>query len=394
MAKNTSPFPARRLILGALAVILCVAALVVAFMPSSGTQVSYPQFVSELQAGKVTQARIGDSQVSYWLEGDDQEYITDNPDYDGFKADLLLAGVEVEEESAQDTFLLVTDVLFYGVFFGVLIWGAYKALTFQRSTFKVVRRTGVSFADIAGMESLKRELTQVVDMMKNPQAYAARGIRPPRGVVLEGPPGNGKTLFAKALATECGVRFIATRGADFQSALMSLGARKIRSLFQTARKKRPCIVFIDEFDSIGERRNYAGTGVDKENNRIITTMLNEMDGFSTTDGVLVIAATNSYASLDGALVRPGRFDLKYTVGMPDAATRRELVRIYTKGRVLASNVTSELLVSWTAGLSCAAIEALLNEAQSLALLSESCVIDRDDVIRAAEKVQVHLKLQG
>ena len=153
-------------------------------------------------------------------------------------------------------------------------------------------------------------------------------------------------------------------------------------------------MFIDEFDSIGERRNYAGTGVDKENNRIITTMLNEMDGFSTTDGVLVIAATNSYASLDGALVRPGRFDLKYTVGMPDAATRRELVRIYTKGRVLASNVTSELLVSWTAGLSCAAIEALLNEAQSLALLSESCVIDRDDVIRAAEKVQVKLKLQG
>ena len=239
MAKNTSPFPARRLILGALAVILCVAALGVAFMPSSGTQVSYPQFVSELQAGKVTQARIGDSQVSYWLEGDDQEYITDNPGYDGFKADLLLAGVEVEEESAQDTFLLVTDVLFYGVFFGVLIWGVYKALTFQRSTFKVVRRTGVSFADIAGMESLKRELTQVVDMMKNPQAYAARGIRPPRGVVLEGPPGNGKTLFAKALATECGVRFIATRGADFQSALMSLGAMKIRSLFKIARKKRP-----------------------------------------------------------------------------------------------------------------------------------------------------------
>ena len=209
-----------------------------------------------------------------------------------------------------------------------------------------------------------------------------------------GIPGNGKTLFARALAQEAGVNFIATKGADFQSAMMSMGARKIRMLFSKGKRHRPCILFIDEFDSIGERRNYAGTGIDKENNRIITTMLNEMDGFSANNGLLVIAATNSYASLDPALIRPGRFDLKYTIGNPDAPTRAKLVQLYTKGKSLSSDVSADILIQSFDGLSCAAIETILNEAQALCQMSGGSSISMSHIAEAAQKTGLKFNLRN
>lgn len=302
---------------------------------------------------------------------------------------------------ADDVFNLVLDVLFYAFFFGTVGAVAVSLVRYSRNTFKVVRRTGVTFADVAGMEGPKRELRRLVEVLKDPAGYAKRGVRPVKGVILEGPPGNGKTLFARALAQEAGVNFIATKGADFQSAFMSLGARKIRMLFAKAARHKPCIVFIDEFDSIGERRNYAGTGIDKENNRIITAMLNEMDGFAANDGILVVAATNSYRSLDPALVRPGRFDVKLTVGNPDAATRRELVELYTqgRGRALDPSLSPEELVAAFDGLSCAAIETCLNGAAAAAMEADgtsgagapSGAITMELVRTAAEKADVRLK---
>ncbi len=206
-------------------------------------------------------------------------------------------------------------------FFAFIIFAVFKVSEiFGATKFKVIRNSKTRFSDICGMEELKRDMTKLVDLLKNPEVYKAKGIRAPKGIILEGPPGNGKTLFAKALAGEAGINFIPTKGADFQSAVMSVGPSKIKAVFKKARKHTPCIVFIDEFDGIGERRNYTGTGIDKENNRIITAMLNEMDGFYDKDGVLVIGATNSYASLDSALVRPGRFDKKYNIGNPDINT--------------------------------------------------------------------------
>ena len=195
-------------------------------------------------------------------------------------------------------------MLFYLIFFGMIAFGATKFIKMNGETFKVVKRTNIKFEDIAGMDDLKKEMMKIVEILKDPKEFREKGIRQVKGIILEGAPGNGKTLFAKALANEANVNFIATKGADFQSAMMSVGAKKIKMLFKKARKHRPCIIFIDEFDAIGERRYYAGTGVDKENNRIVTAMLNEMDGFVSCDGILVIAATNSYASLDEALIRP------------------------------------------------------------------------------------------
>lgn len=285
----------------------------------------------------------------------------------------------------------ILDLVFDVIFFGIIFLGLYKLISFSKKTFRVIKHTDVRFSDIAGMHEVKKEMSYLVDVLKNPEKY--KGIRQVKGVILEGLPGNGKTLFAKALAQEAGVNFIATKGADFQGAVMSLSAVKVKMLFNKAKRHRPCIVFIDEFDSIGEKRNYAGTGIDKENNRMLTTLLNEMDGFEASSGVLVVAATNSYQSLDPALVRPGRFDIKYSIGNPDAATRAELIDIYSKDKTFTEDITKELLVAITDGLSCSGIETLLNEAATLALMAKIDRINAGCILAAAEKTGQKIKAQ-
>ena len=398
--RRTPRMPARptrrQLLLVAACVALVLAAVALLLPEERGTYVPYAAFMDDVAAGRVERAVVSPDGVAFSLAGDGGRYYTDDPGSPDFRERLLLAGVAVESNAgAAAAFDLFVDVLFYAVFLGGAAFLVYKLASYSRNTFKVVRRTGVSFGDIAGMERPKRELMRVVAALKDPKGYAAKGVRPAKGVVLEGPPGNGKTLFARALATEAGVDFIATKGADFQSALMSLGSRKVRTLFRKAARHRPCIVFIDEFDAIGERRNYAGTGVDKENNRIITALLNEMDGFAGGDGILVVAATNSYRSLDPALVRPGRFDLKFTIDNPDAQTRAELVDLYVgrAGRLLGADLTKEQLVEAFEGLSCAAVEAVLNGAASDALAAgeTTATITAARVRDAAEKADVRLR---
>ena len=348
--------------------------------------VAYSDFSKQVEAGKVESATVTSSYIEYSYDG--AQYKTTNPHYDSLVRDLLEAGVEVTDKTQNSTLSEVMDNLFNVLFFALIIFGVYKLIDYSRKTFRVVKHTGVTFNDIAGMDGVKKDMLLLVDVLKNPATFKSKGIRPIKGVILEGPPGNGKTLFAKALAQEANVRFIATKGADFQSAMMSMGARKIRMLFAKANRNKPCIIFIDEFDSIGERRNYAGSGIDKENNRIITAMLNEMDGFVANNGLLVIAATNSFASLDPALVRPGRFDLKYHIGDPDYNTRVQLVEIYTKGRALASELDAKTLATCFDGLSCSAIEAILNEAASIAMQdpNSGSIITFNHITLAASKI--------
>lgn len=264
----------------------------------------YKYFYENLENGSIEEVSIEDDSLKFKIENDEQMYYTENPNYDEFKEKLLLNEVSVTKNSTEENIAFVFDMLFYLIFFGMIAFGATKFIKMNGETFKVVKRTNIKFEDIAGMDDLKKEMMKIVEILKDPKEFREKGIRQVKGIILEGAPGNGKTLFAKALANEANVNFIATKGADFQSAMMSVGAKKIKMLFKKARKHRPCIIFIDEFDAIGERRYYAGTGVDKENNRIVTAMLNEMDGFVSCDGILVIAATNSYASLDEALIRP------------------------------------------------------------------------------------------
>lgn len=347
--------------------------------------VSYKDFKAELNSGAIESATITSSKIKYTLKDDSAIYSVNNPQTPTLIEELLLNDVEIKSDDLDIN--AIGDMAFNLFFFALIFFGLYKLISWYTNTFKVVRHTGVTFNDVAGLSDLKEEIKFTIDLMKNKK----EGIRNSRGIILEGPPGNGKTLFAKALAEECGVNFIATKGADFQGALMGLGAFKVKMLFSKARRKKPCIIFIDEFDSIGEKRSYQGSGIDKENNRIITTLLNEMDGFSSLNGVVVIAATNSYQSLDTALVRPGRFDLKYTISNPDKDTRGELIDIYTKGKPLAPELTRDMLVNAFNGLSCAAIESILNEAISLMIQTEQKAIDARLINQAAIRIREKLK---
>ncbi len=355
--------------------------------------VQYKDFNKELESGSISKVIIEDGKVKYTKQNDSNYYYTDNPNNSDFREKLLLNGISVENSSVQNTIAFIFDILFYSFFFAVVIFAASKFIGITNGKFKVVKHTNTKFEDIAGMDELKKEMMQIVDVLKKPEEYANKGIRQTKGIIFEGNPGNGKTLFAKALAEELKVNFIATRGADFQSAMMSMGAQKIKALFRKAKRHKPCIIFIDEFDSIGEKRNYAGTGVDKENNRIVTTMLNEMDGFETQDGILVIAATNSYNSLDQALIRPGRFDLKYTISNPDYDTRIKLIELYTKSKKLSDEIDKNSLADCFENLTCSAIETILNVASMEASLEKHDSISLDNIVVASRKTNCSINLK-
>ena len=344
---------------------------------------AYSEFMSALENGAVSEAEFTGGKIKYRV-GDTVYSVTD-PESPALKEKLLLSGAEVRTSDGDIN--AVGDAIFNIFFICLIGFGVYKLISWYTNTFKVVRHTGVHFSDVAGLDDIKKEISFRVKLMKEGKGT----VRDSRGIILEGPPGNGKTLFARALAEECGVSFIATKGADFQGALMGLGAFKVKMLFSKARRRKPCIVFIDEFDSIGEKRSYAGSGIDKENNRLITTLLNEMDGFEASTGVLVIAATNSYQSLDAALVRPGRFDLKYTVSNPDAAARSELIAIYTKNMKLDPTLTPEMLVKAFDGLSAAAIESILSGAAAIALQNSLQAIDARVINTAALRAREKLR---
>ncbi len=228
-------------------------------------------------------------------------------------------------------------------------------------------------------------MIQVMEIMKKPAEYAKKGIRMPKGILLEGDPGNGKTLFAKALAGEAKINFIPAKATDFESMFMAIGPLKVKLLFRKARRRAPCIVFIDEFDGIGTVRNYSGSAIETENTRIVTALLNELDGFEASNGVLVIAATNSIKALDPALIRPGRFDAKLTVPYPDEEARRKLVEMYTRGKSPAAECSPEALTRLFNGYSCAKIESILNSAALRAGQENRAEFTLADVKAAAEE---------
>lgn len=343
----------------------------------SPTFVPYSTFIFDRDSKEIDEVTLYKDKIVYKIGG--SSFRTDNPDSSTLKEELLLENINVKDER-EDTLDSIINTLINIIFLALILFGLYKLIGYYTSTFKIVTHTGVHFSDIAGMSEEKEEILYAVKNLKTNGS-----IRNIKGIILEGPPGNGKTLFARALAEEAGTAFIATKGADFQGALMGLGAFKVKMLFSKARRNKPCIIFIDEFDSIGEKRNYAGSGIDKENNRIITTLLNEMDGFLPSSRILVIAATNSFDSLDSALIRPGRFDLKFTVPNPDEKTREELINLYLKGTPLIDGLTEKMLVSLFSNLSAAAIETVLNEAKIIRERKKLDGIDRETLLEAGRK---------
>lgn len=355
-----------------------------------GTEIEYTEFAKYLENNQIEEAVIDGDKVYFILKKDiDTQYVTDNPDYDRFKEQLLLHGVAVTESNGVDIFYIVMDIVFDIIFVAMLV-GAVIFFVFKLGRqFKVIRHVDASFDDIAGMDKLKTDMKQLVELLKSPENYKNQGIRQPKGVLLVGPPGNGKTLFARALAGEAGMNFIATKATDFQSMYMSIGPSKIKALFKKARKSRPCIIFIDEFDGIGEARNYAGQAIDKENNRMITALLNELDGFEQNgSGILVIGATNNITNLDAALIRSGRFDRKYKIDNPDIPTINQLINMYLGNRKLADTIPKEKLAAFMKGRSCAQIETIINEALMAADRRNSDTINEADVNAALQVINM------
>lgn len=245
-----------------------------------------------------------------------------------------------------------------------------------------------TFDDVAGCDEAKYELTEIVDFLKHPLKYKDAGAKVPAGVLLEGPPGTGKTLLAKATAGEAGVSFISASGSDFVEIYVGVGASRVRSLFEDAKNKKPCIVFIDEIDAIGQQR--AGSGGNSERDQTLNQLLTNMDGFETSDGIIVMAATNRSDILDRALTRPGRFDRKITVGVPDRDGRKQILDVHLKNKNVCDEVNFDMLYDLTSGFTGAELANLVNESAilsvryNLTLINDKCFID------AFEKVTIGL----
>ena len=252
------------------------------------------------------------------------------------------------------------------------------------------RKTKVKFEDVAGLEEEKQELIEIVDFLKRPEKYTKMGAKIPRGVLLYGKPGTGKTLIAKAIAGEADVPFISMSGSEFIEMFAGLGASRVRKLFEKARKLAPCIVFIDEIDAIGSRRT-SNSGAETENNQTLNQLLVEMDGFSSEETIIVLAATNRPEMLDKALLRPGRFDRQITIPTPDLKGRLEILKIHSKDKRISDDLNLESIAEDTAGFTGAELANILNEAAILATKNKHEGIEKDDIEEAVKKVTVGLE---
>ena len=244
----------------------------------------------------------------------------------------------------------------------------------------------VTFADVAGAEEEKEELREIVDFLKGPQKYIAIGARIPKGVLLVGPPGTGKTLIAKAVAGEAGVQFLSISGSDFVELYVGVGASRVRDLFDQAKKLAPAIIFIDEIDAVGRQRGAGLGGGHDEREQTLNQLLVEMDGFTTNEGVIILAATNRSDILDNALLRPGRFDRQVYVGLPDIKGREEILKVHSRGKVLGEDVNLADIAKGTIGFTGADLENLLNEAALLAARENKRFITMEDIEKATLKV--------
>ena len=368
---------------------------------------TYKEFTESLEKGDVVSVtirpnaqgttgqiiiRMKENEIHRMYVTDVREVEKDASKYDG--VEIAVDDIPADNSMLNSVFLIIAAAGIFMLFFVLMNrqGGGTNAqmMNFGKSRARMTTadEQSVTFDDVAGLEEEKQDLEELVDFLRDPAKYTALGARIPKGVLLVGPPGTGKTLIAKAVAGEAGVPFFSISGSDFVEMFVGVGASRVRDLFTDAKNNHPCIVFIDEIDAVARRRGAGLGGGHDEREQTLNQLLVEMDGFGVNEGIIVLAATNRVDILDPAILRPGRFDRKVAVGMPDVRGRREILAVHAKNKPLSDDVDLDQIAQTTAGFSGADLENLLNEAAIYAAGSGRPYIIQNDIRQAFIKVGI------
>lgn len=396
--------------------IFCVALLIIDFIviplisDARIKETTYSEFLTYIEQKKVEEVQIEDSQIYFTIEGNDKTYQTGQMNDPDLVNRLDKSGAQFKQVIPKQTnpllyFLLtfMLPVIVLGFLFSNYMkkiskrmdndqmsfnQGGFGFGNLSKSNAKVYEgvKTGKTFNDVAGQEEAKENLKEVVDFLKNPKKYEEIGAQLPKGVLLVGPPGTGKTLLAKAVAGEAGVPFFSISGSEFVEMFVGRGAAKVRDLFKQAREKAPCIVFIDEIDTIGKKRDGSGLSGNDEREQTLNQLLAEMDGFDGSKGVVLLAATNRDEILDPALTRPGRFDRRIPVELPDLRGREEILRLHAKKVKCSDDINFNVIARASAGASGAELANIVNESALLAIRDDRKKVLQKDMEEAIEIV--------
>ena len=369
--------------------IIAVIFLVVlsSIVENSNSKLKYSDLIADINSGKVENIELdSDSKTAIVTLKDDKIRKEVNiPSVDNFMSyteEYLIEGAFTLDQKSESMFIAVLSLLtpfglliIFFIFWFLMMGGVGngnangKTMTFGKSKAKMMTpadKNRITFDDVAGVDEEKEELEEIVEFLKNPKKYTDMGARIPKGVLLVGQPGTGKTLLAKAVAGEAGVPFFIISGSDFVEMFVGVGASRVRDLFEQAKKNSPCIIFIDEIDAVGRQRGAGLGGGHDEREQTLNQLLVEMDGFAANEGVIVLAATNRPDVLDKALLRAGRFDRQIVVGMPDVKAREQILEVHSRKKRLADDVDLKVIAKNTSGFAGADLENVLNEAALLA----------------------------
>lgn len=372
-------------------------------------EVSYNNFLQMVDEGKVSKVEITDKRLAAVDKNNEKEiYVTGRVEDPELANRLMKSKVEFtqvvpKEQSPLVTFFtnwVLPILIFFGLgqlfmyFMGKRMGG--NAMSFGKSNAKVYveAQTGKSFADVAGQDEAKEALMELVDFLHNPGKYKDIGANMPKGALLVGPPGTGKTLLARAVAGEAKVPFFSISGSEFVEMFVGMGAARVRDLFKQAQEKAPCIVFIDEIDAIGKRRDNGQFGGNDEREQTLNQLLSEMDGFDGSKGVVILAATNRPESLDKALLRPGRFDRRIPVELPDLKGREAILKVHARSVRMADNIDYGTLARATAGASGAELANIINEGALRAVKMHRNVVEQEDLEESIETVIAGYQRKG